>query len=118
MAPRLPGRHHRNHPPGGEWRDGWEWRPGCLAGTTATTRLAGSGVTAGSGAPVAWQAPPLPPARREWRHMRGWPTDLSPAGAAQAGVGSERAPTGRDGPDGTGREHSYKEKKLEAERGP
>ncbi|GAA0420799.1 hypothetical protein Aca07nite_11280 [Actinoplanes capillaceus] len=36
--------------------------------------------------------------------MRGYPTDLNPAGAAQAGVGSERAPTGRDGPAETGDE--------------
>ncbi|GGN95773.1 hypothetical protein GCM10010112_86390 [Actinoplanes lobatus] len=40
--------------------------------------------------------------------MRGCPTDLRPAGAAQAGAGSKRAPTGRNGPDQAGRGHAYK----------
>ncbi|GGM99933.1 hypothetical protein GCM10010109_04850 [Actinoplanes campanulatus] len=35
-------------------------------------------------------------------------TDLRPAGAAQAGAGSKRAPAGRDGPDPAGRGHAYK----------
>ncbi|GGN78051.1 hypothetical protein GCM10010112_51640 [Actinoplanes lobatus] len=40
-----------------------------------------------------------PPTRSERQHTRGIPTDLSPAGAAQAGVGSKIAPTGRNGPE-------------------
>ncbi|GGN56721.1 hypothetical protein GCM10010112_08800 [Actinoplanes lobatus] len=60
-------------------RDGREEHPGCLASTTATTHPGATG-----------------------RHLRGYPTDLRPAGAAQAGAGSRHAPTGRNGPDETG----------------
>ncbi|GGN21804.1 hypothetical protein GCM10010109_36070 [Actinoplanes campanulatus] len=61
---------------------------------TATTPL---GVTGGK-----W---------RKWRSGSACPgTDLRPAGAAQAGVGSRIAPTRRDKPEKAGRGHAYKKK--------
>ncbi|GGN32269.1 hypothetical protein GCM10010109_53180 [Actinoplanes campanulatus] len=83
--------------------------------SSAATHSARPAGRPGRSTPGAWQARQLPPTRRKWQHMRGCPTDLRPAGAAQAGAGSKLAPSGRNGPDGAGRGHAYKKKRVGSE---
>ncbi|GGN09850.1 hypothetical protein GCM10010109_19340 [Actinoplanes campanulatus] len=60
--------------------------------------------------PEAGQVPPQPPTRGERQHMRGYPTDLRPAGAAKAGAGSERGRAGETVLIGTERGNAYRKR--------
>ncbi|GGN95287.1 hypothetical protein GCM10010112_85380 [Actinoplanes lobatus] len=95
----MSGKQHRDHPPTVTGVTAESRHSGCLESNTATNRPACPG-------PPRARVDAL--AVTGGKEGAGPATDLRPAGAAKAGAGSKRAPTGRGGPDEAGRGHAYR----------